>query len=388
MTTRPLGIAASTRQKRDMASLVGIAVSVPTINPLYFNHYKINAMVVLRAVSKLTSILALSLSLVSLPVAAGILTLNNGDRIHGQLVLVEREAVVWNSETFGEIRLGKDKILSLDTDVELKIAGRDDPCTLAGHRREKWELYCKEGSGYLVDFPAVERAEPYAQFLGHPVVVHGSVSVGGVLESGNREREDLDAKAKLDVRHDDWHHLVDVLYQNQDNIEVEGLEKYRLGYSLRWIFAQQWFAAANTSVEREEARNLDLSSKFGLGLGYLFYDTDKKTLSVEGGLSKLRERFIDPALSTGQDDLYAAARAAVNYRYKFDLGPEVYFDQELLQSLDSSDDYQSSAKLGLRMPLAAGLLMETAYYWLYDSTPSLESVEEDTKLTVGVGYQW
>ena len=342
----------------------------------------------LRVERLLTNILLVSLSFVSFSAMAGVLTLTNGDRVQGELVLVEREEVVWKSENFGEIRVAKSKVLSLDTDMDLKIAGRDDPCTLAGHRREQWELYCDEGAGYVMDFPAIARAEPYVNFVGNPVVFHGNVNAGGVFESGNREREDLDVNVNLDVRHGDFHHLTNMLYQNQNDIEVDGLEKYQLGYNLRWIFAQKWFAAANAALEREEARNLDLGSTVGLGLGYLFFDTDKAALSLQGGVSSLREQFIDPTLSEDQDDRYAAGRAAIDYRYKFAIGPEIYFNQELLQSVDRSDDYQSNAKLGVRTPLVAGLMMEVAYYWLYDNTPSLESEKEDTKLTVGVGYQW
>ncbi|MFC6980411.1 DUF481 domain-containing protein [Microbulbifer taiwanensis] len=316
------------------------------------------------------------------------LTLENGDRVHGALVLVERDHVVWKSESFGEIKVEKSKVVSMDVDVDLKIAGREGPCALAGHRREQWELYCDEGSGWVMDFPAIDRAEPYINFVGNPVVFHGNVSAGGVFESGNREREDLDVNVNLDVRNGDFHHLINALYQSQTNSEVEGLEKYQLGYNLRWIFAEKWFAAANSALEREEARNLDLGSTLGLGLGYLFFDTEKTAFSLQGGISSLQEHFIDDELSEGQDERYAAGRLALNYRYKFSLGPEIYFDQETLQSLDRSEDYQANAKFGVRTPLVEGVLMEIAYHWLYDNTPSLELEKEDTKVTVGVGYQW
>ncbi len=328
------------------------------------------------------------LCLAPLPLHAGVLTLENGDRIQGELVLVDSEQVVWKSETFGQVKVNKSKVVSMDVDTDLKIAGRDEPCTLAGHHQEQWEVYCAEGDGWLIDFPGVERAEPYPYFVSNPVVFHGNVSAGGVFESGNREREDLDANINLDVRHGDFHHLLGALYQNQDSEADGDLEKYQFTYDLRWIFAEKWFAAANTALEHEEARNLDLGTTMGLGLGYLFYDTDKTAFSLEGGVSSLQEDFIDTELSQGQDDQYVAGRIAMNYRYKFSLGPEIYFDQETLQSFDHGDDYQANAKFGVRTPLVEGVLMEIGYQWQYDNTPSLESEKEDTKVTVGVGYEW
>lgn len=328
------------------------------------------------------------LSFVAFPVAAGVLTLANGDRVHGELVLVEKDHVVWKSHNFGEIRIEKAKILSLDTEAELKIAGRDEPCALAGHRREQWELYCTEGEGWVMDFPAIERAEPYVEFSGNPVIYHGKVAAAGVFEHGNREREDWDVNLRLDIRSGDWHHLPAVNYQNLTNSEVQSQEKYLLTYDLRWIFAEKWFAAANSAVQREDARNLDLGSTIGLGLGYLFYDTSNRALSVQGGISSLRERFINDALDEKQQNSYAAARTAVNYRYKFPTGQEIFLDQEWLQSLDEREDYQGNAKLGLRTPLVRGILMEVAYHWLYDNTPSLGNQKEDTKMTLGVGYEW
>ncbi len=341
-----------------------------------------------RGVRQIAGILLVLLAVVSLPAAAGVLTLTNGDRVHGTLVVVERDQVTWNADNFGQITIPKDKVLSLDTDVDLKIAGHDGPCALAGHLREKWELYCDEGSGWLIDFPAIDRAEPYINFVGNPVVFHGNVNAGGDFEHGNTERDDLDVNVNLDIRSGDFHHLVKTLYESLSTPDADAQEKYQLSYNLRWIFAEKWFAAANSALEREEARNLDMGTTLGLGMGYLFYDTEKTAFSVESGLSSLSEDFINSDLSDNQDKHYTAARAAVNYRYKFGLGPEVYLDQEVLQSVDSSDDYQANAKLGVRTPLVEGVLMEIAYYWQYDNTPSLESEKEDTKLTVGVGYQW
>lgn len=330
----------------------------------------------------------ISLCLAPLQVLADVLTLENGDRIQGTLVLVDKNQVVWKSETFGEVKVDKSQVVSMDIDTDLKIAGREGPCTLAGHRQERWELYCAAGEGWFIDFLGVERAEPYTYFVSNPVAFHGGVSAGGVFERGNREREDLDANINLDVRHGDFHHLIGALYRSQGSEEEDALEKYQLTYGLRWIFAEKWFAAANSALEREEARNLDLGTKMGLGLGYLFYDTDKTGFSLEGGVSSLQEEFIDEALSEDQDDRYVAGRLALNYRYKFSMGPEVYFDQETLQSLDHSDDYQANAKVGMRTPLVEGVLMEIGYHWRYDNTPSLQSQKEDTRVTVGVGYQW
>ncbi|USD22605.1 DUF481 domain-containing protein [Microbulbifer variabilis] len=323
-----------------------------------------------------------------MPLHAGVLTLENGDRIQGELVLVDSEQVIWKSETFGQVKVDKSKVVSMDVDTDLKIAGRDEPCTLAGHRQEQWEVYCAEGDGWLIDFPGVERAEPYPHFVSNPLTFKGNVSAGGVFESGNRERKDLDTKLNLDVRHGDFHHLIGALYQNQDSEDDGALEKYQLTYDLRWIFAEKWFAEANTEWEHEEARNLDLGTTMGLGLGYLFYNTDKTAFSLAGGVSSLQEDFIDTELSEDQDDQYVAGRLKLDYDYKFSFGPEIYFKQEILQSFDRSDDYQTNAELGVRTPLVEGILMEIGYQWQYDNTPSLESEKEDTKVTVGVGYEW
>lgn len=323
---------------------------------------------------------------------AGVLTLINGDRVHGELVVVERERVVWLSENFGEVEIEKAKILSLDTDAELKISGREEPCTLAGHRRQQWELYCSQGSGWVMDFPAIEHAEPYNNFVANPIVYHGRATAGGVLEQGNQEREDWDLNVKFDVRQGDFRHLLDALSQRktstEEDTEGNSLGRYQLNYDLRWIFAEKWFAAGNSGLKRDEARNLSLGTAFGLGLGYLFYDTDKTEFSLEGGLSQVNDHFIDQEKSDEQDKRYTAGRITADYRYKFSLGPEIYFNPELLQSLNSADDLESSFKVGVNTPLVKNIVLDVNYLWEYDRTPSLDSKKEDTKLTIGVGYEW
>ena len=47
---------------------------------------------------------------VSTPTIAGKITLHNGDVFHGELTAINKEAIVWMSDTLGELRLPKEKV--------------------------------------------------------------------------------------------------------------------------------------------------------------------------------------------------------------------------------------------------------------------------------------
>lgn len=320
--------------------------------------------------------------------AAGTLTLVNGDLLHGELLLVEPNTVTWQSENFGTMVVDKSKILSIDTEVNLKVAGRNDPCSLESHARERWELDCAGGPGWIMDFQGVERALPYATFEASPVTHKGRISAAGIFERGNVERQNWDINGNYDILDGDLQHKLRSVYQNRIGEDAKNVENILLGYEMRWVFGDKWFASANTTGQHDEAKNIELRTALGLGIGYRFFETDKTALVLQSGFTGLDERRIEEVEGEDATSQYAAWRWAAEYRYKLGLGPELFYNQEALWSLEDSADIESQVKLGMRMPFTQKIVTEVRYETDYDGQPSGDKEKMDTRVTVGVGYEW
>jgi putative salt-induced outer membrane protein YdiY len=155
------------------------------------------------------------------------------------------------------------------------------------------------------------------------------------------------------------------------------LVKYDHFVSERWF----WFNSA--SFESDDFKDLDLRSAIAAGIGYQFFESDDRILSVEFGPSYIDENFIE-----AEDDQFFGSRWAVNYEQRLWNGLWLYHTQEGLLGLESTDDLTIRARTGLRMNVTERIIarVQTAVDW--DRSPPPDSDSTDLQHTLTVGYRF
>jgi len=101
------------------------------------------------------------------------------------------------------------------------------------------------------------------------------------------------------------------------------------------------------------------------GAGYQFFDTEDRSLALEGGLTYVNEDYEEE-----EDDSFAAGRWAVRYTEMLFGGATQFFhDHEGIVSVEDPDDMIFRAQTGLRFPLVKNLSGTLQYNVDWQNTP-------------------
>ena len=94
-------------------------------------------------------------------IQAGVVVLNNGDRLNGQLVRLDGDAVMWKTANFGEQSIKRTNIKSIATDQTLKINGNAEPCNLVGLENDQLTYRCGELESVTIPFLTLKVMLPF-----------------------------------------------------------------------------------------------------------------------------------------------------------------------------------------------------------------------------------
>ena len=62
--------------------------------------------------------------------------------------------------------------------------------------------------------------------------------------------------------------------------------------------------------------------------------------------------------------------------------------EDIVLSNENNDNWQLNTDTGFLMPIYGGIFGELKHVYDYDNQPQQDTKKLDTRVTVGVGYQW
>ncbi len=336
-------------------------------------------------------LLMLEAGLTTAVAGAGELILKNGDRLQGDLVKLEGESVTWASDTFGNLEVPKIKIEKLLTTTLLKMDGHSEPCTVTGVTRGEFSYSCADNTNGRLSLLTLERAVPYEDHLAGVHSYRGKLALAGTHSRGNTKEEDWELDSEVEFRRGDYRHVAVVEFESRTVGSAPATEEFALSYSLDWFFQERWFWNNDVTIGADESKNIDERYLMGSGFGFQFWENDVSALSVQYGLSVVKELFDRVDLTDDTFDSESnriAWRWATNFRYALPFSTSLSHKHELLYSLEDSDDWEFDSATALNIPLGAGLFSEFKMEYDYNGLLLQDERRADTKFSVGVGYVW
>lgn len=313
------------------------------------------------------------------------LTLMNGDSLQGDLLGIEGNTLRWQSPMLGDLSIPLNKVESFNSDTLVKIQGREDACSIVSVTDGVMSYSCSKSQENTVDLLAVDQVEPFESFYTQGLDISGKLAIAGVLSRGNKEEDDWDVAAKLGAEHGDYRHEADFKYDNTDKlVQSEQTEDYKLAYQLDWFFKERWFLYSDVSTEMLESKNIDQRHGLGLGVGYQWFKRQDLSLALESGLNLQSEE------QTGN----ASAEERVNWQwalqldYRLPFSATLFHKHQLSYSMQMAEDWELDTETGLKVPLGYGLSSDLKFQYDFDNLPAEGAKRKDTRLTVGVAYQW
>lgn len=322
---------------------------------------------------------------------AGKLEFKNGDVLAGEIKSMDADNVIWLSDSLGELVIPKSKIDNLVSSELVKVDGHEEPCAVVGMDGPRVLFSCEGGSTGDAPLLTIKKMEPYENYLLGSHSFTGKVSLTGFQDRGNKIEDTWVLDSVAEYRRGDYRHGGIFQRDSKSKDEEPSQERGLLEYQFDWFFAERWFWTNTLAYSFDDAKSIEDKYRVGSGIGYQFWENDITALSIKLGASYVDEYFIEPdpvPLGWQENDKRTAWTAGMNYRYKFGFGGEFFHVNNYTLSNEDSENWQFDADTGFRMPLVGGVFGELKHEYDYDNQPQAGTKSLDTRVTVGVGYQW
>lgn len=323
------------------------------------------------------------------------LVLTNGDRIKGSLVRVDSSSLVWKSDSFGNITVKKELVANFNTDEFVKVQGISNDCLI------------DDMDGYYVNYRCGEKETAYRSTLMAldsimPTTIDeadkprstGKIALAGSYQRGNTVEDDMEAKGSTSYRNGDWRHNGNLAYESESSNGSPSEEDYDLVYRLDHFVSTQWFIFNEVGYGQEESKFVDERLTYGLGAGWQVWENPSSALAFENGVLYKKELLdetdadrLDPSWDSKTESAYY--RFSTKFTYQLPFSAQFFHTNELLYSLQDPENWELGADFGLSVPLGLGLFSEYKFEYDFDNQPSSpEAQREDSKWTIGIGYNW
>lgn len=332
----------------------------------------------------LTTMLALHGS----DVLADSVWLKNGDKITGTLVIKISDQVVIKTSYAGEIKLNWADIHSIDAEEPLLMM-LSDGSIVSGrlvHSEEGQVVLDSETNTPLIttELQEIQYVNPSKDLTGEGYVWTGNLNLGATFNSGNSDNRNIQFNGESVLRGLENRYTVQgYTYWAEDNGE-QTQNNTRVRGQYDHFFSKRWFSYLNTIQEKDRFRDIRLRSTYGVGTGYQIFEGEKLNLSVEGGLSWIRQDFYEET-----DENHGALRWAINYnQYLFDSFVQAFHRHEVLYTPRAPSQVLVYSQTGLRFPFILGLSATTQLDYNFDSRPVDGREKGDARALFTIGYSW
>lgn len=326
-------------------------------------------------------------------------TLKNGDRISGEILVVDATAVVLKTEFLGEVKINRAGVAAIETDRPLSV-------TLKTGERLEGELAVEESAARVRKPDRTEMSVPAETLEAartrelqaawereqrrrtNPPLLDfwaGSISLGLATARGNARTTTLTSGAtaqrvtgfdKIGLRYSQ-------IYSTQSTRAPFGVTANRVSGAARYDrdFGSRLFTYGSSQFDFDEFQDLDLRSVLGGGLGYHVYKSDRSFLNVDLGGAWNREKFAT-GLVRNSGELVVGEES----RHQLTGSLRLFQSLTVNPNLSESGQYRLAFDGGLTIQLNRFLSLNITLADRYLSNPLPGNRKNDILLSTGVSF--
>lgn len=335
----------------------------------------------LGAIASLTVLAAPGLS-------ADTIHLQGGDRISGAIVSKVGDVLTVKTPYAGDVRIAWSQVESVETDTPARFLLKDRTALNAQASRAANATVVLQAGDLVTTAPIaladIEYINPPPEVSGEGVAVTGRANVGLSANRGNTDNDQLFYDVETVIRSIKNRFTIGATGENKRENGEDTARGNRAYFKYDHFLSEKWYAYANTDVEKDKFKDLNLRTTIGTGGGYQFWETPERSLALEAGVT-----YVDEDYRIADDDDYMAARWAIRYaQLLFGGGTQFFHVQEGLVSVDDPDDTLIRMQTGLRFPLVQNLNATIQYNIDWQNRPAPGFKRMDRGYIVSVGYLW
>ena len=315
--------------------------------------------------------------------------LNNGDRLTGTLEGISAGKALLNTGYAGTIPVSLNEIKGLHTEQDFRVR------TATGmiHGRfvtgESGQGLATQTQTHPISLVGIRNASQRRLALMRLASEWKSrADVGLVISSGNSDTQSLNTIVETLYKAEVSQHQASVRVSNEEADAQATKDQLDFDYGYKRFMSERWYVAVNAEYFTDDLKDVESRITLGLGSGYQFWDDTFGGLSVEAGISEVRER-IGGAKGRDVEEDHPALRLALDYK-KLLLARrlELFHKQSMLIIPDSDRGEVISASTGVRFALSDKIDTIARVDLNLETKPVPGNSKTDVTYTVGIGVKF
>ncbi|MGI9258606.1 MAG: DUF481 domain-containing protein [Gammaproteobacteria bacterium] len=302
-----------------------------------------------------------------------VVVFRNGDRLTGEVKLLERGRLSFDTDATGVIGIEWEDVAYLSSDQRFEMEDQDGQLYLGSvvNAEEPGQLRIVT-TGEVIDIPMLQVVliTPIEQTLIEQFDI--DVDMG---YSFTKASDLTRTNVGVDVEYRRERNGLRLTFDTVMTDEVDdSTKRENLNFTYQRFLDDRWIALALLSMERNDQLGVDLRTIVGGGRGRYLRQTNSSLLAVYGGVVGTREE-INGTINT-EDSVEGVAVVRADW-FRFD-EPELDISTQfaVFPSLSESGRVRSALDLSLRWEVVSDLFWGVTIYHNYDSDP--RSIEADT----------
>ncbi|MCB5362254.1 DUF481 domain-containing protein [Pusillimonas sp. CC-YST705] len=352
---------------------------------------------------RLAVLVAVACGFAAAAARADTVVLANGDRLTGQVLLMDAGTLVLKTEYAGDVHIAWDQVAKLETQDPLALRAEGLPIDyqarlVASGSEGKvvpiapGELPAQVGvpAGAedvtapvreigLTDIRRIVRPHPFLQDW----LLTGNLDVALDATNASSRNQSWSAAANVSARRGLWRHGLRLHYLRKTQDKVVGTNNYGAAYTVDRFFSPKLFMQGRVRFERDHIVDPSEQRIFGLGPGYQFWDDELGSLSMSALVTRTRFMYQD-----GDDEHFQSLGLSWNYqRYFGGRSWQLFSNGEVYRGLRSGKYYDLNAELGLRYSMTQWMSLYSKAS--YSSVASgHQGTSREIRYSLGVGVTW
>ncbi|QKE64379.1 DUF481 domain-containing protein [Aquipseudomonas campi] len=316
------------------------------------------------------------------PAWADTVWLNNGDRLSGEILLLDGGKLALKTKYAGRVLIDWKDIDTLRSDKPLMLrrVGLDSESS-EGLQAAGPGLVTVVGSGNeTVPLASISRLVPPRPLL-KDRLWEGNLDAKLDLERNEDSTDEFKIKGNTRVEHGRWRHVLNGQLEHETKNDEEKEDNWELEYDLDRFFTDHWFWRTGYEQEEDQFENINRQRILGTGPGYRFWDDELGRLDLIGQVNRVR-------LDSPQGEL-AFDTWSLEWDYKRQLWGtrlEFYSTAELQVPQIDEIDYVFDSEAGLRYRLNDWARLSLLYE--LDQLRGLGNTYSEQRYLIGLGVGW
>lgn len=317
---------------------------------------------------------------------AGSVVLRNGDRLSGNIIVLDGANLLLSTTYGGDITIRKDQIQTLESKqaVLVKQVGQSAGAVESIQAGTSGAVRLTNGgASALVNLDDIDRIMKPKPILTN-ATWKGNVDLALDLKRAETDTNNINIDVKTTLLSGQWRHSATAQYAREDDNEVTGTDNWNAEYILDRFLTENWFWEGGLSYKKDQIEDLRTRRQFGMGPGYRFWDDQLGRFSIVGLLNNTRYEYADG----GGDSFYSTSLRWDYNRFLVGRKFEIFASGELARPLNDVADYAFDSEVGLRYKVTEWASLNLKYeHEVIAGAPGGNDLDS-ARYTTGFGVNW